>query len=328
MSCFCRYDILFMFLILCSFMPFTIATTHKRMAQSQPGDDLFPGAIFILTKNWKVSRQRACYFNRTMDSLTARWKPHNSYPVILGDTKKWSVSDMTSIRHQWPALDFKFISIESAFLKYPIIPAKDFEDAKQPLSTLGYKRMCQFFFSGFLEVPLLMEYKYILRMDDDTCIEDNINFDLFEYMRIKRAVYGFTHTWSDLEKATRGLYNFTTNYIKQNNIVLRNPKLFNFTVNARAFPRAVLSFNTNFEIINTVAYRNPEVLKFLRAVTESNMIFHRRWGDAPLRVILAQLFWKENSVVRLREFSLQHSIWPVFPSDYHGSDNPWGIATM
>lgn len=30
-------------------------------------------------------------------------------------------------------------------------------------------------------------------------------------------------------------------------------------------------------------YRQPDIMDFVKFISDSEMIFHRRWGDAPLR---------------------------------------------
>ncbi len=64
---------------------------------------------------------------------------------------------------------------------------------------------------------------------------------------------------------------------------------------------------------------------------ESNNIYHRRWGDAPLRFLQVQMFYSNDEVdtvvtyplhevffhggmaqvVKFCEFGYQHSTWPV-----------------
>ena len=37
-------------------------------------------------------------------------------------------------------------------------------------------------------------------------------------------------------------------------------------------------------------------LRFIHAVLESNNIYHRRWGDAPLRFLQVQMFYSNDEV--------------------------------
>lgn len=224
---------------------------------------------------------------------------------------------MVSIRRNWPTLDFKFLNVENVFNSVPTIPLGQLEDHNKPKSSIPYKQMCHFFFKGFTQVPLLMRYRYLLRLDDDTCLLDHINFDLFQYLASVRAAYAYSHIWYDDDRTTKGLYDFVNRYVAENNLTYKNPTLHKAISSSKLFPSRVPCYNTNFEVIDTLRYREAAVTKFVDSVVQSNMIFHRRWGDAPLRFPTVMLFFKENEVVRLEGFELQHSNWPVFPMSEH-----------
>lgn len=257
-----------------------------------------------------------------MDALSTNWRPDNKYPIILIKVERWKWWDMCDIRRTWSTLDFRFISVGDVFDYNPSISESLFEDARDPLATLAYKRMCHFFFRGFLEVPYLMEFKYLMRMDDDTCILDHINFDMFQHLDQRNIAYAYSAVWYDREEVTRGLNQFVTEYAEKNHIAWANPTLREATLKLKGYPQTTPAFNTNLEIINTVRYRDPEVMHFVDAVVKSNNIFHRRWGDAPLRFPLAEMFWLEKEIVKLDSFDHQHSIWEVFRMSETTTNNP------
>ena len=100
--------------------------------------------------------------------------------------KVWKREEKLKIRGKWPEFDLQFVNIAEI---WDNIPGATFEmeDAKEPLSTLEYKKMCSFMLKGFTEVPMLNRFQYILRLDDDVCIDHPINYDMFEEMRNARA---------------------------------------------------------------------------------------------------------------------------------------------
>jgi hypothetical protein len=280
------------------------AELSQALNRTVPDDHL--GAVMMLVSDWRKSRARRCYFNRSMTALAHMWYPNNSYPIILMNTKPWSTKDQHAIRSKWPVLDFKFLNIAKVFHHHPRVP---FEDATNPLSSLAYKRMCHFFFQGFTQVPELMQYQYLLRLDDDTCIRDNVTFDIFQRMKESHIAYAYSSLWLDDERVSMGMYDFVQDYMKRHHLHWRNMALHNATMRINGFPYFVPAFNTNLEVISTTRYTDPEVVAFLDAVVRSHYIFHRRWGDAPLRVLVAALFWKEHELLRLDSFGHQHSNW-------------------
>jgi hypothetical protein len=49
--------------------------------------------------------------------------------------------------------------------------------------------------------------------------------------------------------------------------------------------------------IKTTRFKKIELnLRFIHAVLESNNIYHRRWGDAPLRFLQVQMFYSNDEV--------------------------------
>lgn len=279
------------------------------------------GAVIMLVKRWKAHRGRKCNFNSSMDMLEQNFRPHNPYPIILMETQPWKHDDMAAIRRRWKTLDFQFLNVEDTFNKAPakLVP---FEDAKAPLSKIHYKRMCHFFFCGFVEVPHLRQFRYLLRLDDDSCILDRLNYDIFEEMAARGAYYGFRDQFHDPPHVTKGMLDFARNYSQHHQLLWSNERLHNASF-ARGANEFLLSFSTNFEVIDTVRYRQRDIMGFVDAVVDSNMIFHRRWGDAPLRHMVARMFWTDAEIVHFCDFDYQHSQWGLDQMcPFRAGDNP------
>jgi hypothetical protein len=142
--------------------------------------------------------------------------------------------------------------------------------------------MCAFMFNGFLKAPLIRDYRYLLRIDDDSCLEDHIHYDMFAAMEAKGIAYGFNDIFYDGEADVRGLFEFSRKYMEVNNVPWANPPLMK-RVQQSVKDHLLPAFSTNFELIDTKRYMMPDIQNFGMAVTNSSMIYHRRWGDAPLR---------------------------------------------
>lgn len=192
--------------------------------------NLHLGAIFMLVNKWKARRNdRKCDFNSSITALADKWRPNNPYSIILMGTEPWGREDMIAIKRTWTTLDFKFINIAKQFYSQPIIEKSIFADAQSPLSDVGYKRMCQFFFRGFTQIPFLMKYKYLLRLDDDTCLLDHINYDLFVLMEKEKKAYGFSTIWYDLKHVTKGMESFLDDFMQRHQLEYQNVALHNMT---------------------------------------------------------------------------------------------------
>ena len=65
-----------------------------------------------------------------------------------------------------------------------------------------------------------------------------------------------------------------------------------------------------------------DVQHFVTELINSNMIYHRRWSDSPLRFAIAQMFYTKDEVMRLCEFRYQHSVWnPTSMCEHRTTDD-------
>ena len=288
---------------------------HNKILQSnfpRMPDSSIGAVAYLLPdyvrRDYSPRGTRICGFNMSMNYLVQNWRPFNAYPVILMGEAPWSQREMDSIRRTWPSLEILFTCVAKQF---QLFSANDrFEDFKKPLASLGYKRMCAFWFSGFLEVPLLQKYRYIFRLDDDSCIRSKLNFDVFRYLEANEFQYAFRDMGQDPDNVVHGLSDFVIEYVTQRGINATHPTLLSIITEIgpdQIFP----TFDTNIEIIDTHRFREADIADFAAYISSTNMIFHRRWGDAPLRLMEALLFLKENQLMRVCDFAYQHSSWPL-----------------
>ena len=66
-------------------------------------------------------------------------------------------------------------------------------------------------------------------------------------------------------------------------------------------------FSTNLEWLSIPSFRHPEVVNWMNTVMKSNGIYNYRWGDAPLRTILAAKSFNTTAAARFCNFSYSHS---------------------
>jgi len=263
--------------------------------------------VYLAPDDWtkrrlnEMQKPRECYFNKSVDQLVQHWLPNNKhYTVVMLNTRPWKSEEMMHIRNRWQTLQFEFLNVAPYFEVHNDTDV--FEDHNLPLHNLAYKRMCAFMFHGITRVPQLFKYQYLLRLDDDLCIESQVPYDIFKEMELHKAHYGFSYVMWDWETVTRGMHDFQSRYVQIHNITRANP-LLDAHVDGSQDHRA---FATHFEVIDMVRYRMADIANFTSAVMRSDMIFHRRWGDAPLRFIIAQLFWKPEEILNLCDFLIHN----------------------
>lgn len=263
-------------------------------------------AMLLVSKPWTSRRgDRQCYFNKSMDDLSRNWYPTNRYPLVLQHPNGWSRKEIADIRHRWPQLVIYFSKLGHSF---HVAPPPTMEDDEKPLSSLGYKKMCVFKTYGFLGAPFVSQLDYMFYIDDDACITEAIRYDVFAKMRQNNIAYTYKQIFTDPVNVVTGLPDFVQEYERRHRLRAANPSLIApMKGNEQG---SLWAFSTNVEWLNLNEFRRADVRDFHRALQESGMIFHRRWGDAPLRFVLAYLFFTNTQVMRLCS-EYVHSEWPT-----------------
>jgi len=181
-----------------------------------------------------------------------------------------------------PILNIKYIDITSnAFLKEKSLIKID-KDAR--CFGLAYRYMCSFWFVDFLK--FVSEYDFLLRIDEDCFIDcniDNILLQLNTYYFVAGSESG------DKEFVTKGLNNFTLDFIKN------NKNNYEFKSNTSKPPSGPY---TNLIGINLNEIRKNETyLNYVKNIDLSNMIYERRWGDLPLWGEVIHYIFEKNTLL-------------------------------
>jgi hypothetical protein len=199
-----------------------------------------------------------------------------------------------------------FYNVDDAFTSFP----KGFNPYEtEPTWTKrgkwNYQHMCRFWFKLVMDIPLVHEYEYFMRLDDDSRIR-GVWFDVFQFMKMKNAVYFGNTEEADPESGLPGLMQLKTltlNYTEQYGLVPKDP-----TRLARAFdiPNHIRLYNTNFDLIKVDFFRRPEIRQWNDVVDQSFGIYKYRWGDHVLRYLTTALFARSDEVLVRTNFNLPY----------------------
>ena len=201
------------------------------------------------------------------------------------------------------------------------VPFDKMEDEPDVISgsefDVSYKRMCAFWFKYFFELEYLP--MYVMRMDTDSCISSDIQKNPFDLMRERNLDYMWHSTFHEPANVIVELKNFTLAHPgnpvtdHENDVSLLWEDKANGEGNMRVF-------STNLEWFHMPAFHKPEVLEWKQQVMASNGIYKYRWGDAPLRTVVATRFFNTSAVARFCDFSYHHSVWTEFKPCHPGND--------
>jgi hypothetical protein len=200
--------------------------------------------------------------------------------------------------------NIKYVSVEAVFNEKNYAKSKYCTETRLSNSFgYGYKCMCKFWFSGFIEYT--KNYDYVIRIDDD-CIIEYFNVDAtIEEMKQNKIRYVAASIFGNDEKnVTIGIEKLCNDFINENKI--------------HATPRFDYNPYTNLFIIDAKYFRSNETyLRFSSKVNSSGCIFINRWGDHLLWGVILSILPDDNI------FNVNNDI-----KYLHGSHRRWINANI
>lgn len=286
-------------------------------------------AIMILTQNNAVRRT---YLKTTLYFLFKHFNANYRYPVLIlheGDYDARAQEEIIkSVRSSCHSL-INFVQLDANDFTIP--EHIDQDKMRRCIATKPvpywrndkYRMMCRWWMIHMHKYAA--GYDYVMRVDDDSIIEEPIKNDLFEWFDEKNLMYASNLIHVDCGVCCYGMKEFLEEntppekhefirqmFVKQE-IPTRAPQFVGF--------RALLSilnetsskpieitdkmtlwmpimYYNNWFITRTAFWKRPDVQEFVEKIDKSGLIFYTRLGDAPLQSAVAMLFAKESEVSR------------------------------
>ena len=277
-------------------------------------------AIFILTQN---TVERKVYLKTNLYFLFKNFNSSYKYPVIIlheGDYDNKSQEEIIKgIREECRNL-VSFKELDKGDFDIPNhinINKLTAAVATKPVPywrNIKYRSMCYFWIKHFYKYT--GNYDYVMRLDDDSIIEEPLMEDLFDLAKAKDLIYisnlvhvdcgiccyGMKDFFDGLYPAKKEQINklFTEMKLPKNNEHYNKFLKTYEVVEGKKFDKEeVVShmptmYYNNFFITSTAFWKRPDVSEVINRIDKNGSIFYYRWGDAPLQTIIISLFSPEN----------------------------------
>lgn len=282
-------------------------------------------AICYLTQNTEVRRT---YLKTSLYFLFKYFNEAYKYPVIIfheGDYDSISQQEIIlSVRAScrnlvsFQALDPNDFKLPSFIDETKLNQILSIKPPPTPYwRNKKYRMMCRWWLMHFMKYVKC--YEYVMRLDDDSFIEEPIKEDLFKWMKEKDLNYASNLIHMDCGVCCYGMKQFFDKEFPDKKDVLN--ELFKpqevpmQSVLFHPF-RSVISivenplpdireketiwmpimYYNNFFITKTAFWENPEIKEKLRKIDEKGSIFYYRWGDSPIQSLLAILFSSPDKI--------------------------------
>ena len=193
----------------------------------------------------------------------------------------------------------------------------------------GYNAMISFFLADALEHPRLRSLRYVMRLDTDSYLETAVAADVFGFMERSGVRYAFRAFGEELEEvAARGMWAWAAELAggladagSGGSDGGRRPFVL-ATGGADAMGDAgatVPTYYNNLEVLDVQRFRAADCRAFVRAAAATGGVWHRRWGDAPLRLLQTNLLLAPGEIAQLHSFEYVHSLGTRFYASRHCS---------
>ncbi|ORZ00568.1 nucleotide-diphospho-sugar transferase [Syncephalastrum racemosum] len=176
----------------------------------------------------------------------------------------------------------------------------------------SYRHMCRFQSGFFFRHPLLDPYDYYWRVEPNVDFLCDIDYDVFQFMKDNRKLYGFTLTFKEFMTTIPSLWDTVRNFKRDHPEVMarlpaKEDSMIKFITDDDGETYNSCHFWTNFEIASFSLWRSTEYLKYFNYLDKTGNFFYERWGDAPVHSIAAAMMLRKEEVHFFHDVGYRHT---------------------
>ena len=172
--------------------------------------------------------------------------------------------------------------------------------------SVSYRHMCRFESGFFWRHPALEDYDWYWRVEPDTKLFCDIDYDVFRWMQDNDKVYGFTISIHEFQATIPTLWETTTNFIKKHPEYVAKDNMQGFISDDNGKTYNLCHFWSNFEIASLNFWRSKPYREYFDYLDQAGGFFYERWGDAPVHSIAASLFLPKDKIHFFNDIAYYH----------------------
>jgi len=283
-------------------------------------------AVFILTQNTDV---RKTHLKTCLYFLFKHFNAEFRYPVHIYHEGDYGPDDqreiLTGVRATCRSL-VSFHELDPADFTLPAhIDADKMQKciAHKPVPywrNAKYRMMCRWWSINVWKYA--QGYEYIMRLDDDSIIEEPVQYDIFAWAAENKVAYSSNilsldcgicnHGFKELlESAFPEKRDLIGQMFKPQDVPMLSVQFHPFRsllsiTDAHALPEmkstmrvwSMVYFFNNYFVTRVSFWQRPDVQAALKTIDESGLMFYKRLGDAPVHTAIVSLFAAPNEIKR------------------------------
>jgi hypothetical protein len=237
------------------------------------------------------------------ESIKTAVKYLPAYPYLIFH-EDYTKADMESVRKAAKGRKVTFIKIDFKHYKNHsnidewMKKQKGFVEGRPS----GYRMMCRFFSGVLQNHKALDEFDYYIRMDHDSFFIEPKALDVEKSIKETNFDYLYRSVWTD-HKEKKGIWEFTKEYAKKNNLSLEGFKDLKM-LNHKGEFNGRSPYN-NFHISKISFWRSAPVKKFIKAIEDRDGSIKMHWHDTNIHSMLMGLF--SATVLEKNDFGYAHN---------------------
>lgn len=274
--------------------------------------------IFILCRNSDIAGLKG-----TIESFENHFNRKYKYPYVVVNNKEFTEEFKERFR-KLTENSVEFGKVPEEHWSYPIwIDKERAAISRRNLQSENiiyggsesYRHMCRYFSGFFFIHPLVLKYRYYWRIEPDTKIHCDINYDVFEFMRVNNKKYGFTITLHEYPQTIPSLWATVQRFVSTYNTfykegafwsLLHPMNLHRFITDEMYTRYNMCHFWSNFEIGDFSFFRSKKYRIFFDYLDRSGGFFYERWGDAPVHSIASSIFLSKDEIHYFEDIGYTH----------------------
>ena len=171
---------------------------------------------------------------------------------------------------------------------------------------MGYRHMCRYHSGLLYKDDRFKNYDYYLRLDSDSYIYSEINWNIFEYMENNNFSYAYMKDEDrEVPRVAEDLWEETKSFIDSN----KNLVLHSFYERLVDNKWDYTLYYTNFEIAKFDFFRSNSYMSYFEHLDKTNKFFYNRWGDAPIHWLGVNMFLEPSKILKVDNICYQHNNW-------------------
>lgn len=260
-----------------------------------------------------VRNEDMVQISETIRSFEDRFNKKFNYPWVFMNNNDFTPDFKRQISNIVSG-EVEFVKIPDEFWSVPNFINKDTAKqnriksrTKMPYGgSENYRFMCRFFSGFFYKLKELDKYDYVWRVEPDTKLHCDVNYDVFKFMKENNKQYGFAITLREFPATIETLWKNVLKFIELYPSYLHQNNLISWLSEDQGRNYNLCHFWTNFEIVNLNFYRSEAYGTYFDFLDKQKGFFYERWGDAPVHSIAVSLFLDKNQVHFFNDIGYVH----------------------